>query len=223
MKLLIVEDEIELAQDIVNYFSSESYNCTLALNYQEAQEKISLYQYDCIILDLMLPNGKDGLSLLEYLNENKQGLIIISAKNSLEDKIKGLTLGADDYLAKPFHMAELAARVFSIIRRKQFGHENIINFNEVKVDLLAKNVAVNNIEVVLTKKEYSLLLLFLGNKNRVISKNALAEHLSGDISDMFDNQDFVYAHIKNLKKKLTDANYNNYLKTIYGTGYKWQE
>ncbi len=223
MKLLIVEDEIELAEDIISYLSSERYNCTLAQNYQEAQEKISLYQYDCIILDLMLPNGKDGLSLLKYLNDKKKGLIIISAKNSLEDKIKGLTLGADYYLAKPFHMAELAARVFSIIRRKQFGHENIINFNEIKVDLLAKNVSVYEKEVVLTKKEYSLLLLFLGNKNRVISKNALAEHLSGDISDMFDNQDFVYAHIKNLKKKLTEANYNNYLKTIYGTGYKWQE
>jgi DNA-binding response OmpR family regulator len=223
MKLLIVEDEIELAEDIIKYFSSESYTCTLAKNYQEAKEKISLYQYDCIILDLMLPNGKDGLTLLQYLTDSKQGLIIISAKNSLEDKIKGLTLGADDYLAKPFHMAELAARVFSVIRRKQFGHDNIINFNELDVDLLAKNVKVNGVEIFLTKKEYSLLLLFLGNKNRVISKNALAEHLSGDISDMFDNQDFVYAHIKNLKKKLNDANCNSYLKTIYGTGYKWQE
>jgi DNA-binding response OmpR family regulator len=223
MKLLIVEDEIELAEDIIKYFSSESYTCTLAKNYQEAKEKISLYQYDCIILDLMLPNGKDGLTLLQYLTDSKQGLIIISAKNSLEDKIKGLTLGADDYLAKPFHMAELAARVFSVIRRKQFGHDNIIKFNELDVDLLAKNVKVNGVEIFLTKKEYSLLLLFLGNKNRVISKNALAEHLSGDISDMFDNQDFVYAHIKNLKKKLNDANCNSYLKTIYGTGYKWQE
>ena len=224
MKILIVEDEEELAYDISSYLSGENYLCEIASTYQQAKEKIALYNYDCILLDLMLPKGADGLKLLENLeHQNKQqGIIIISAKNSLEDKIKGLKIGADDYLAKPFHLAELSARIYSLIRRKQFDHTNLLIQNELMVDLLAKSVKVNEIMLTLTKKEYDLLLLFLGNKNKVISKNALAEHLSGDIADMFENQDFVYAHIKNLKRKLTDAGCQPYLKTIYGTGYKWE-
>lgn len=224
MKILIVEDEGELANDISNYLSGENYLCEIASTYQHAKEKIALYNYDCILLDLMLPNGADGLKLLENLerHNNQQGIIIISAKNSLEDKIKGLKIGADDYLAKPFHLAELSARIYSVIRRKQFDHNNLLVQNELSVDLLAKSVKVNETIITLTKKEYDLLLLFLGNKNKVISKNALAEHLSGDIADMFENQDFVYAHIKNLKRKLTDVGCKTYLKTIYGTGYKWE-
>lgn len=223
MKILIVEDEKELAQDIVKYLSEQDYLCEVAENYNQADDKISIYQYDCILLDLMLPDGT-GLALLEMLKrENKQdGVIIISAKNSIEDKVKGLEIGADDYLAKPFHLSELSARIHSIIRRKQFNSSNIIQQNEITIDLLGKTVKVNDSEVSLTKKELDLLLFFIGNKNRVISKSALAEHLSGDIADMFDNHDFVYAHVKNLKKKLTEAGYDNYIKTIYGTGYKWE-
>lgn len=223
MKILIVEDEKELAQDIVKYLSEQDYLCEVAENYNQADDKISIYQYDCILLDLMLPDGT-GLALLEMLKrENKQdGVIIISAKNSIEDKVKGLEIGADDYLAKPFHLSELSARIHSIIRRKQFNSSNIIQQNEITIDLLGKTVKVNDSEVSLTKKELDLLLFFIGNKNRVISKSALAEHLSGDIADMFDNHDFVYAHVKNLKKKLTEASYDNYIKTIYGTGYKWE-
>ena len=223
MKILIVEDEHELAQDIVKYLSGQNYVCEVAENYNQASEKILIYQYDCILLDLMLPDG-NGLALLEELKkENKQdGVIIISAKNSTEDKVKGLQIGADDYLAKPFHHSELSARIHSIIRRKQFNSSNIIQLNEITIDLLGKTVKVNDVPISLTKKEIDLLLFFIGNKNRVISKSALAEHLSGDIADMFDNHDFVYAHVKNLKKKLTEANYGNYIKTIYGTGYKWE-
>ena len=223
MKILIVEDEKELAQDIVKYLSGQSYVCEVAENYNQATDKITVYQYDCILLDLMLPDG-NGLALLEQLKrENKQdGVIIISAKNSIEDKVKGLQIGADDYLAKPFHHSELSARIHSLIRRKQFNSSNIVQQNEITIDLLGKTVKVNNIDISLTKKEIDLLLFFIGNKNRVISKSALAEHLSGDIADMFDNHDFVYAHVKNLKKKLTEANYGNYIKTIYGTGYKWE-
>lgn len=223
MKILVVEDEKELAQDIVNYLSGQNYVCELAETYNQAIDKISVYQYDCILLDLMLPNG-NGLDLLELLKrENKQdGVIIISAKNSIEDKVKGLQIGADDYLAKPFHHSELSARIHSVIRRKQFNSSNIIQHNELTIDLLGKTVKVNDVEISLTKKELDLLLFFIGNKNRVISKGALAEHLSGDIADMFDNHDFVYAHIKNLKKKLADAGCEPYLKTIYGTGYKWE-
>ena len=223
MKILIVEDEHELAQDIVKYLSGQSYVCEVAENYNQATDKIAVYQYDCILLDLMLPDG-NGLALLEQLKrENKQdGVIIISAKNSIEDKVKGLQIGADDYLAKPFHLSELSARIHSLIRRKQFNSSNIIQQNEITIDLLGKTVKVNDLEISLTKKEIDLLLFFIGNKNRVISKSALAEHLSGDIADMFDNHDFVYAHVKNLKKKLTEAGYDNYIKTIYGTGYKWE-
>ncbi len=223
MKILIIEDEHELAKDIAEYLSGESYLCEFAATYSEAMEKTESYQYDCILLDLMLPGGS-GLQILESLKkQNKQdGVIIISAKNSIEDKVKGLQIGADDYLAKPFHLSELSARVYSIIRRKQFGNTNTIEQNELKIDLPAKSVTVNNEPVALTKKEFDLLLLFIGNKNKVISKSALAEHLSGDIADMLDNHDFVYAHIKNMKKKLTDAGCGNYLKTIYGTGYKWE-
>ena len=223
MKILIVEDEKELAQDIVKYLSGQNYVCEVAENYNQATDKIAVYQYDCILLDLMLPDG-NGLALLEQLKrENKQdGVIIITAKNSIEDKVKGLQIGADDYLAKPFHHSELSARIHSLIRRKQFNSSNIVQQNEITIDLLGKTVKVNDIEISLTKKEIDLLLFFIGNKNRVISKSALAEHLSGDIADMFDNHDFVYAHVKNLKKKLTEAGYNNYIKTIYGTGYKWE-
>lgn len=223
MKILIVEDEKELAQDIVKYLSEQNYVCEVAENLNQATDKIAGFQYDCILLDLMLPDGS-GLSLLEMLKrENKQdGVIIISAKNSIEDKVKGLEIGADDYLAKPFHHSELSARIHSLIRRKQFNSSNIIQQNELTIDLLGKTVKVNDLEIPLTKKELELLLFFIGNKNRVISKSALAEHLSGDIADMFDNHDFVYAHIKNLKKKLTEAGCDNYIKTIYGTGYKWE-
>lgn len=223
MKILIIEDEQELAQDMVKYLTSEQYLCECASDFQGAIEKVYGYDYDCILLDLMLPGG-DGLTILEELKRlNKQdGVIIISAKNAIEDKVKGLKLGADDYLAKPFHQAELAARVESLIRRKQFDSNNQIVQNELSVDINAKTVTVHDSTVNLTKKEYNLLLFFIGNKNRVLSKGALAEHLSGDFADMFDSHDFVYAHVKNLKRKLKEKGYGDYIKTIYGTGYKWE-
>ncbi|MDI1324387.1 MAG: response regulator transcription factor [Algoriphagus sp.] len=223
MKILVIEDEKELASDIIQYLSGENYRCETASDFVTAKEKVSLYQYDCILLDLMLPGG-DGFAILEHLrSQNKQdGVIIISAKNTLEDKIKGLNIGADDYLAKPFHHSELAARIHSVIRRKQFNPSNLIVQNEIKIDLLSKTVQIEGDHILLTKKEYDLLLFFIGNKNRVLSKSALAEHLSGDLADMFDSHDFIYAHVKNLKKKLNEHGYGGYLKTIYGTGYKWE-
>jgi DNA-binding response OmpR family regulator len=222
MKILIIEDETDLAQSIGTYLADENYLCEFAVNFSEALEKIDLYKYDCILLDLMLPGGS-GIKILEELRaQNKQdGVIIISAKNAIEDKVKGLQIGADDYLPKPFHLSELAARIHSVIRRKQFGTVNIVEQNELKIDLLAKVVTVEGKDVPLTKKEFDLLLYFVSNKNKVISKTAIAEQLSGDVADMFDNYDFIYAHIKNLKRKLQDAGYGNYLKTLYGTGYKW--
>jgi len=223
MKLLIIEDENELASNIASYLSGENYVCEIANCYDSAYQKINLYNYDCILLDLSLPGG-DGLDLLKILRFNKKedGVIVISAKDSIEDKIYALQYGADDYLAKPFHLSELAARIFAVIRRKSFSNSNTISFNELHIDILAKTVKVNEQSISLTKKEFQLLLLFIGNKNRVLSKSALAENLSGDFADMFDNHDFVYAHVKNLKKKLSEAGSGNYLKTIYGSGYIWQ-
>ncbi|MCY0968339.1 response regulator transcription factor [Chryseobacterium wangxinyae] len=223
MKILIIEDESELAKSIAEYLSGENYLCEFAATYHEAMNKIAVFQYDCILLDITLPDG-NGLKILEELKkEQKQdGVIIISAKNALDDKIRGLQIGADDYLTKPFHLSELTARIYSVIRRKQFSSTNVVKQNELQIDLLSKTVAVNNKIIVLTKKEFDLLIYFIGNKNRVISKSTLAEHLSGDFADMLENHDFVYAHVKNLKKKLYDAGCDHYLKTVYGTGYKWE-
>lgn len=223
MKILIIEDETELAKSISEYLSGENYLCEFAATFKEAMDKIETYEYDCILLDIMLPDG-NGLTILEELKkQNKQdGVIIISAKNALDDKINGLQLGADDYLTKPFHLSELMARIYSIIRRKQFNNSNVVKQNELQIDLLAKTVTINHQTIVLTKKEFDLLIYFVGNKNKVISKSTLAEHLSGDFADMLDNHDFVYAHVKNLKKKLYDAGCDHYLKTVYGTGYKWE-
>ncbi|RYF96543.1 MAG: response regulator transcription factor [Chitinophagaceae bacterium] len=223
MKILIIEDEIELAASIGSYLSDESYLCEFAAEYAQALEKISTFEYDCIVLDLMLPGG-DGLKLLEELRRLKRedGVIILSARNSVDDRITGLNFGADDFLPKPFHLPELAARIHSVIRRKNFGRANVIEQGELSIDLLAKSVKVNDQPVILTRKEFDLLLYFISNKNRVISKAALAEHISGELADMFGSYDFVYAHIKNLKRKLADAGCDKYLKTMYGTGYKWQ-
>lgn len=223
MKVLIIEDEAELANSMIGYLSDQQYVCELAADFQQAMNKIAVHTYDCILLDLMLPGGS-GIKILDELKlQNKEdGVIIISAKNSLEDRIKGLELGADDYLAKPFHLAELSARMFSVIRRRNFANSNTIQQDDLKVDLLAKTVSVGSYNVTLTKKEFELLIFFIGNKNKVISKSALAEHLSGDLADMLDNHDFIYAHIKNLKKKLLEAGCGNYLKTSYGNGYRWE-
>lgn len=223
MKILVIEDEPGLAQSIVSYLEGENYVCEVAATFNEAYDKIGVFYYDCILLDIMLPD-RNGLKLLEELAKEKKqdGVIIISAKDSLEDKIAGLKIGADDYLPKPFHLSELSARIFSLIRRKQFDNNNQININELSIDLLSKTVFVHKKAVVLTKKEFELLLFLIGNKNRAISKAAVAEHLSGDMANMMDNFDFIYSHIKNLKKKLLEAGCKDYIKTIYGTGYKWE-
>lgn len=223
MKILIIEDEYELAKSIGDYLSQQGYLCEFASTFQMAQEKIAGFDYDCILLDIMLPDG-NGMHVLQTLKaqEKQDGVIIISAKDALDDKIKGLQIGADDYLTKPFHLSELVARIYAVIRRKQFQNSNIILQNELQIDLLAKTVSVGDHVVPFTKKELDLLLYFIGNKNKVISKSTLAEHLSGDVADMLDNHDFIYAHIKNLKKKLQEARSGSYLKTIYGSGYKWE-
>ncbi len=224
MKILIIEDEIEIATSIKNYLSSNDFVCESASTLKTAIEKIDLYSYDCILLDLMLTDG-DGFKILEILKSlNKtDGVIIISAKDTLETKIEGLTLGADDYLTKPFHLSELLVRIQALVRRKQFNGNNVITFNEIEIDTISKSVKIKGNKIEFTKKEMDLLLFLIGNKNKVLSKSAIAEHLSGDMADMLDNHDFVYAHIKNMKKKLKEMGAADYLKSVYGTGYKWED
>lgn len=224
MKILIVEDEHKLSDSIVTYLKSEKYLCEQAFDYNEALEKVRGYDYDCVLLNLMLPGGS-GLDILRDIKRrnNPAGVIIVSAKDSLDDKVKGLEIGADDYLPKPFHLAELGMRVYAIIRRKEFGASNTLENNGIKINLLEKSVEANGRPVTLTKSEYDLLLFFIGNRNRVLSKGAIAEHLSGDFADMMDNFDFVYTHIKNLKAKLAQTGMPNCIQNVYGMGYKWIE
>ena len=224
MKLLIIEDERDLSNSIVTYLSSENYLCEQAFTYNEAKDKINLYDYDCILLDLMLPGG-NGLDVLREIRHrnNPVGVIIISAKDSLDDKISGLEIGADDYLAKPFHLSELSMRIYAIIRRKEFSSNNLLQSNNITINLLSKSVSVNDQLIILTRTEYELLLFFISNKNKVISKSAIAEHLSGDMADMLDSHDFFYTHIKNLKAKLAEKGCKESIKNVYGTGYKWLE
>lgn len=223
MKVLIVEDEPELVQSIVTYLRGESYICETATNIEAAQEKIDCFDYDCILLDISLPDG-NGLALLEQLKKNNKtdGVIIISAKNAIDDRIKGLNLGADDYLAKPFHLSELSARVAAVIRRRRFEGHTLLVLHDITINLQAKTVWVNEKVVDLTRKEYDLLLYLASNKNRVVSKNAIAEHLAAGASDAFDNFDVIYAHMKNLKRKLQQAGAGDYIKSIYGMGYKFE-
>lgn len=221
MKILIVEDEIGLANSIARYLSTEHYVCEIAHTAHDAEEKIAGYDYDCVLLDITLGDG-NGLQLLEDLKmaRKTEGVIIISARDSLDDRVTGLKLGADDYLTKPFHLAELSARVAAVIRRKRFDGSNRIDIQEISIDLSAMKVLVNGREVDLTRKEFDLLLFLASNRNRVVSKSAIAEHLSGDIAEVFDNFDFIYAHMKNLKKKLGEAGSKDYIKTVYGLGYR---
>ena len=222
MKLLIVEDEPSLCKAIFAYLTDRQYLCEWAGNYKEALEKMEHYDYDCIVLDIMLPGG-NGLGLLEQLKKNhkQDGVIIISARNELDDKIAGIELGADDYLTKPFYLPELSARIAAIIRRRSQNGNNLLIFEELTIDIPAKTVKVHGKTVSLTPKEYDMLLYFMINKKRVLSKNAIAAHLWGDGMDMPENHDFLYTHIKNLRKKLLSAGCSDYIQSIYGTGYKF--
>jgi len=222
MKVLIIEDEKALSASIFAYLNSEQYVCEIAADYHSAMNKVGQYDYACIILDINLPGGS-GLDILKELKTSKkaEGVLIISARNSLDDRLNGLNSGADDYLSKPFHLSELAARVAAIIRRKSFDGNNNLKFEELDLDVFFKTVKVNDRIVDLTRKEYDLLLYFISNKNKVINKSAIAEHLWGDNMDMADSYDFIYTHIKNLRKKLMQAGARDYVKSVYGMGYKF--
>lgn len=224
MKLLLVEDQHELAKSIRSYFYEEGDVCEVAETVTKATERLYAFEYDVLLLDLMLPDG-DGLSLLELVKQNwpEMGVVIISAKNALDDKLKGLELGADDYLPKPFHLAELNARSKAVYRRRKEGGQKSLRFNEIEVNLETREGLVNDQLLDLTRKEYDLLHYLLVNQKRLLTKQAIAEHLWGDYMDTADSFDFVYQHIKNVRKKIMQAGGKDYIKTVYGVGYKMKD
>jgi len=222
MKILIVEDQKELADSIETFISQDGYVCDITNNFSEAKENINLNDYDCAIVDIMLPDGSglDAIKLIKKI-QPKCGVIVVSAKNSLDDKITGLNLGADDYITKPFHLSELNARIKSVIRRRNFDGNNLITINELTIDMDTREVKVSERTIDLTRKEFDILLFFISNKKRVITKEAIIEHIWGDDSNTFGNLDFVYTHIKNLRKKLSEAGAKDYIHSVYGVGYKF--
>ena len=222
MKILIIEDEHDLRKSIVSYLCQQGYLCESADNFETGLEKLSHNNYDCFIIDIMLPKGT-GLNLIkEIKNKDIQaGIIIVSAKNSLQDKIIGLEYGADDYLVKPFHLSELTARIKSIIRRRHLNGNNEIIHNEIKILPDGRKVFVGEKEITLTAKEYDLLLFFISNKGKVIPKDSITEHIWGDHIDQTNSFDFIYTHISNLRKKLLQAGAKDYMSTVYGIGYKF--
>lgn len=222
MKILIIEDEIELVRSIIEFIGSDNYMFNYALSYSDAVDKIGLYEYDCALVDLMLPDGS-GLDLVKKLKkiQPKCGIIIITAKNTLDDKLIGLDLGADDYITKPFHLAELNARIKSVLRRRNFDGNSEIVLNEVIIDTEKREVKVNKKIVELTRREFDILLFLISNKERVLTKESIVEHVWGDDSNAFDNFDFVYTHIKNLRKKLIEKGSRDYINSVYGIGYKF--
>lgn len=222
MKILLIEDEKELADAISKYLHQEKYLCEMARTFNDAIEKINLYQYDCILVDITLPDG-NGLKVISELKEMNSGagIIIISAKNALGDKINGLETGADDYLTKPFHLPELNARIKSVIRRRNFGGNRETLFQEIRIRPDEMEVFIHDQPLLLTRKEFELLLFFVSNKERVLTKESIAEHLWGDSMDLADSYDFIYTHIKNLRKKIIEKGGADYIHTVYGMGYKF--
>lgn len=222
MKILVVEDQAELARNVHDYLEQEGYVCELAEGYQSALSKLGGFNYDAVILDLMLPDG-NGLDILKWIKktDSDMGVLILSAKNSLDDKVEGLELGADDYLAKPFHFSELNARLKAIYRRRKLKGRDLIQCGGIVVNTETREVQVQSTPLELTRKEYELLLYLIVNKNRVLTKQSIAEHLWGDYIDSLDSFDFVYQHIKNLRKKLMLAGGSDPIQTMYGSGYKF--
>jgi len=221
MKILLIEDEKDMQENIVASLAKEGFLLEVAADFNLAMDKVMMYEYDCILLDITLPDGS-GLDILKELK--KQGksdsVIIISAKDSLDDKVAGLDLGADDYLTKPFHMAELNARLKSVIRRSSFGGKNEIQLGNLKIQLDEHQVFINDEQLELNRKEFDILNYFAANKNRLINRSSMAEHVWGDNMDEADNFDFIYSQIKNLRKKLKDKQADIEIKSVYGIGYK---
>ncbi|WP_293942907.1 MULTISPECIES: response regulator transcription factor [unclassified Sphingobacterium] len=224
MKVLVIEDEAELREIVKDSLIKEGYIVETAYDFRSALDKVSVYNYDCILLDIMLPGGS-GLEVLDLLKKEgkSDNVIIISAKDSLDDKLRGLELGADDYLTKPFHIAELNARIKAVLRRKQQEGKNTLDMGNIVLDLNERSLSIAGELVALNRKEFDILHYFLLNKNRLVSKNALAEHVWGDNTDQADNLDFIYSQIKNLRKKFLTKQADVDFEAVYGIGYKLVE
>ncbi|HEY4653000.1 MAG TPA: response regulator transcription factor [Cyclobacteriaceae bacterium] len=222
MKVLVVEDNLELAHNMESFLKREGHVCETSNTLNEARDKLVSFQYDCIILDLMLPDG-NGLELVEFMKQERMesGILIVSAKNALDDRVKGLELGADDYLTKPFHLTELNARLRAIFRRRNLNGERVISLHEININPDTMEAQIHGRQLDLTPKEFELLLYFVINKNRVLTRQSIAEHLWGDYIDNLANVDFVYQHVKNLRKKIDQAQGKDYIETVYGLGYKF--
>ena len=221
MKILIIEDETALLQTLEEFLKSEKFLVESAQDFDSALEKVMNYQYDCILLDITLPGGS-GLNILRNLKDahKKQPVIIISAKDSVEDKVLGLEIGADDYLAKPFHLAELLARVKSNIRRNAQNGEHLIRYKNVTLSPESRQMTVNGMEILLSRKEFDLFYYFILRPNKLLEKTSLIESVWGDHSDQADNHDFIYSQIKNIRKKLKEAKADMDIQAVYGVGYK---
>lgn len=222
MKILIVEDEQALLELMMRYMKREGYVCEIAVTYKEGYKKINNYEYDCAVIDLNLPGG-DGLNLVKILRKEttNTAIIIISARNTIDDRITGLDIGADDYLTKPFNLSELNARIKAVLRRKTNQFSNELIFRDLQIDLDERKVVAKENILKLTKKEFDILVYLARNKNRVVTKDSIAEHLWGDYMDDAISFDFIYAHVKNLRKKLAQNDCGDYLQTVYGVGYKF--
>lgn len=221
MKVLIVEDETELRNVIQTFLEKEKFLVETAEDYRSGLRKIADYDYDCVLLDVMLPNGS-GIQLLDEIRAmgKKQSVIVISAKNSVEDKVLGLEKGADDYLSKPFHLAELLARVKSVIRRKNQNGEDCVAFKNVTLYPENRSVTVDGQTIPLNRKEYDLLYFLMIRPEKLVQKTVLAEAVWGDYADQMDDLDFIYSQIKNLRKKLKNHQALIDIQAVYGIGYK---
>jgi DNA-binding response OmpR family regulator len=220
MKILVIEDEVALCESIVSYLEEEGYLCEQASTLELGSEKVNLYEYDCMLVDIGLPDGS-GLSLIKELKKchPETGIIIISAKNSMDDKISGLDLGADDYLTKPFHLPELNSRIKSLLRRRKFEGKQELIIDKMIILPESRQILIHSEMLQLTRKEFDLLMFFVSNRGRVLSKESIAEHLWGDFADSADSFDFVYSHVKNLRRKLLERTGTDYFQNVYGTGY----
>jgi DNA-binding response OmpR family regulator len=216
----VIEDEKMLCETITAYLEGEGYRCEQAYTLAVGIEKVNLYEYDCMLVDIGLPDG-NGLSLVKELKKShpETGIIIISAKNSLADKVSGLDMGADDYLTKPFHLPELNSRIKSLLRRRKFEGQKEIVIDRIRILPENRQIYVQDELFTITRKEFDLLLFFVSNQGRVLTKESIAEHLWGDFADAADSFDFVYSHIKNLRRKLFEKSGKEYFRNVYGTGY----
>ena len=222
MNILIVEDEKDLMQSVCDYLTGIGMHCEKAENLQQALEHISKSDFDCIALDIGLPDGS-GFKVIEAMQkkEHRTGIVIISARNSLDDRLTGLNIGADDYITKPFHMPELVARIKSVARRRTSQERKELVFNELRLVPDEMIMYIGEKMLTLTKKEHELMVYFINNANRVLTKEAIAEHLWGDHADIADSFDFIYSHIKNLRKKILETGGKDYIRSVYGVGYKF--